>query len=69
MRKLTIKEIKDCAREAVMGRAYLHSVQDTLKTRANAFLTICRNGEYVLTIMPSGKRRYHIFIWENGEWI
>lgn len=68
MKKLTIAQIKEIATEAVMGREYMQSVKDTLRTRGNAVLDQLCTGDYTLAI-PKKNGGVHVFIWKCGQWI
>ena len=68
MKKLTIAQIKEIATEAVMGREYMQSVKDTLRTRGNAVLDQLCTGNYTLVISKKNGG-VHVFIWKCGQWI
>lgn len=68
MKKLTIKEIKELATDAIMGRVYMAVAQDTLRTRASAILKQLCTGDYII-VRPTRNGNFQTLVWRNGEWI
>ena len=64
---MTIAQIKEAATDAIMGRAYMQSVKDTLRTEANTALEQLANGDYII-MRPKKNGGFQMLVWRNGVW-